>query len=461
MFYKCMISLGIFESRRFGTKLVAAAYSLSLSLAIAGGAWAQGAPNLKEAASLISSGNAAQALTRLSPFEDSHAGDSEFDYLHGLAALESGDAAKATVALERVLIVNPSHAGARVDLARAYFALGDLARARSEFNIALAQNPPPAVRTMIDNHLARIDQGAAPGGVRFTGYVDVAAGRDSNVNNATVQAQVYVPVFGFNVQLAPTSQRTPDTFASLGAGGELTYTLNTSTSLFVAGDARLRWNRSADTFAYNQYDVRAGVQHAFGAAKVLRVALTGQQYELDQRRYRTATGINAEWRQSLSDAAQLSLFGVGYRMRYKDDAQEPNDADLGMLGAGYTHVLNAARRASVSASLFAGYERDVGQRLDGDRKLLGLRIGGQLAMGANLDVYAGVGYQPSDFQTRNIVFDVQRRDRQTDAAVGLAWRFDRAWTLRPQIAYTQNRSNVSIYTYDRYEVSLMLRRDFK
>ena len=45
---------------------------------------------------------------------------------------------------ERVLIVDPNHLGARVDLARAYFALGDSARARGEFRIALAQNPPPA-----------------------------------------------------------------------------------------------------------------------------------------------------------------------------------------------------------------------------------------------------------------------------------------------------------------------------
>jgi hypothetical protein len=45
-----------------------------------------------------------------------------FDYLLGIAALDSGKPDRATIAFERVLAVNPNFAGARLDLAIYVFA---------------------------------------------------------------------------------------------------------------------------------------------------------------------------------------------------------------------------------------------------------------------------------------------------------------------------------------------------
>ena len=115
----------------------------------------------------------------------------------------------------------------------------------------------------------------------------------------------------------------------------------------------------------------------------------------------------------------------------------------------------------VNASAVAGYERDVGQRIDGDRKLVGVRVGAQAGWGARVDFYATAGYQPSRYQSFNVVFNQQRNDNQTDVALGAVWRFKDQWQLRPQITYTRNASNIDIYTYTRYEASITLRRDFK
>ena len=65
------------------------------------------------------------------------------------------------------------------------------------------------------------------------------------------------------------------------------------------------------------------------------------------------------------------------------------------------------------------------------------------------------------FQTRNIVFNTDRRDKLTDVTVGMQWRIDRAWSVRPQLTYIHNASNIEINAYKRYEVSITLRRDFK
>lgn len=58
------------------------------------------------------------------------------------------------------------------------------------------------------------------------------------------------------------------------------------------------------------------------------------------------------------------------------------------------------------------------------------------------------------------MFSDTRRDRQYDAVAGVSWRFARDWLLRPAVTLLRNDSNISVNDYDRYDLSLTLRRDF-
>ena len=86
-------------------------------------AWAAGEARL-------TSGDAEGAYRELLQLEERFAGTPEFDYLLGLAALESGRPDAATFAFERALTVDPNFFGARLDMARAYYALQSGSRAR-------------------------------------------------------------------------------------------------------------------------------------------------------------------------------------------------------------------------------------------------------------------------------------------------------------------------------------------
>ena len=66
-------------------------------------------PDLAQARELLRANQSATALKLLAPHEDAQAGNVAFDYLLGVAALETGDASRASIALERALIVNPNH----------------------------------------------------------------------------------------------------------------------------------------------------------------------------------------------------------------------------------------------------------------------------------------------------------------------------------------------------------------
>src|SRR5258706_205275 len=68
---------------------------------------------------LLQEKNPQAAYQLLQPLESQRAGDPEYDYLLGIAALDSGERERAVFALERVLAVNPNHAQARAEIARA------------------------------------------------------------------------------------------------------------------------------------------------------------------------------------------------------------------------------------------------------------------------------------------------------------------------------------------------------
>ena len=115
---------------------------------LSGAAMAQQA-EVARAQQLLDQNRPAEAYEYLLPFEDRYAGNVEFDYVLGISALDSGKSDKATLAFERVLAVNPNFAGARLDMARAYFQLGDADRAKAEFLTVRELNPPAQAQAVI------------------------------------------------------------------------------------------------------------------------------------------------------------------------------------------------------------------------------------------------------------------------------------------------------------------------
>ncbi|MFG1488418.1 tetratricopeptide repeat protein, partial [Oceanospirillum sp. HFRX-1_2] len=82
-----------------------------------------------------------RAYETLKPAELVYAGDAQYNYLLGMAAIDSGHPEDASWAFERVVAVMPHHAGARMDMARAFFQLKDYPRAEKEFQLLQAMNP--------------------------------------------------------------------------------------------------------------------------------------------------------------------------------------------------------------------------------------------------------------------------------------------------------------------------------
>src|SRR5574341_400922 len=92
---------------------------------------------------LLAQQQAKEAYALLAPLEEKRAGDPEFDYLLGIAALDAGEPERAVFALERVLALQPNNALARAEIARAYFIMGERETAKREFQ-AVREQPIPS-----------------------------------------------------------------------------------------------------------------------------------------------------------------------------------------------------------------------------------------------------------------------------------------------------------------------------
>lgn len=130
---------------------------------------------------MISQGRAAAALELLADFETDNVGNPDFDYLLGVTALAADRNAVAVHALERVILVQPSHAGAFLDLAIAHYRLGEMDSADVMLAHVESQlDPPPALRAEIAETRARISRTKLTR--QWRAEVGAALGYTSNAN---------------------------------------------------------------------------------------------------------------------------------------------------------------------------------------------------------------------------------------------------------------------------------------
>jgi outer membrane protein len=416
-------------------------------------------PNLDEAQKLVQGGRAADAYSLLAPHEDQLAGDVRYDYLLGIAALDSGKPDKATLAFERVLAVDPNFAGARLDMARAYYHLGDLTRARAEFDTVLSQNPPPAARATVNRYLDLMREAEEAKKTVKVAYTELTYGRDSNVNNSTSQSVIPLPLYGILIPLDARNIKRGDTYGMLGVGGDIVHETGGGYAVFAGGDLRYRANNTADQFDYKSANGRTGFAWS-NDAEVVRVTLSGERYYLDNARNRSALAMSGDWRHGYNASTFTNIFGAYTRYRFDSTDVAVNNFDQYLLGVGGLKLYHEGRSA-VNLSLFAGREDDTNGRADGNKDIRGVRLGGVLNFHERGDLFVSVGAQRGTYDRQNVAFMTTRADNQYDAVAGVVWRIDRAWALRPQVLYIHNDSNIPIYAYKRSDVSVTLRRDFR
>ncbi len=420
---------------------------------------AQSAPEVERAHRLLREGKAEAAWRLLAPLEKRHAGQPEFDLALAMAATDSGRPNLATFALERLIVMQPGNGTARLELARAYYALRDYERAQRELQFVLQSDPPPAVRALVAQYRERMaDLPAAAGPEGWSGYAEAGIGRDGNATVATAQGSIFVPGLGTEVLLDRGFVRDSDSFGSLGVGLQYARALDGGLTALAGADLYARWHADLDIVDAQTVDLQVALRQRMDARDSVQYTLRHHHFELDHDGYRRMHSASAEWTRLYGERARVGLSAQAHRIRYPQESFPASSSDLVALGATGAYVLDATTRTLAFGGLFAGIDNAVAGRADGDRRILGASAGVQRRLAPGLEGLASASVLQSDYRQRNVDFGVTRGDTQLEAALALSWQLAEGWYLRPQLTRTRNRSNIVLNDFGRTEASLTLRR---
>jgi len=415
---------------------------------------------LDQAAELIKQKNFKPAYELLEPLESERAGEIDYDYILGVAAIESGQVSRGVFALERVLAQQPNNMNARAMIAKGYFRGGEAENARAEFRNILGQSDDPQLNKLIEDNMSAVDK-ATGQATTFAAYIDAGWGFDSNINSATSNSTVAAPGIapGLNLTLVSASREQSSKYLSLAGGASFRTPLSKNLSLFgsVQGSTRTNWNESM--FDPSFVDFSLGLNYKRFIDN-FTIALQRNNYDIDGNRFRKSHGVAAQWQRQLDDQNQVSVFVQTADLNYPQ-SDGVRDAQRSVAGAAWGHAFSGDKAPVVYLSGYYGEEDTDKSRFDFlSNDFYGARVGGQVVLNYKLVAFANASYEVRDYDKQDPAFLKTREDDQFDFAVGMRYLPIPGWTIRPQLSYLKNDSNISLFDFDRTVLSVNFRKDF-
>lgn len=402
---------------------------------------------LARAEDRLAAGDAAGAYAILAPQETTYAGNPLFDYLLGVAALDTGQTSEAVFSLQRALAVEPRFSGARLELARAYFESGQREQARPLFEETLAEAPPPELRDVITRYLLAIDAAPPAPRSRFMPYAELQAGYDSNANGSTAADQF----MGFT--LASQNVETDSAYVEGGAGFDWFLPVSNRLAWQLSARAVHRHNPNASFVDATIASGSAGFNWRRGPV-FGSVALNGYAGARDGDSNEAFAALAASLGRRLGDSWDISVAVQGGAQRF-DDSIEVLDVDR------LLYTLGLAKRFANGTRLtffgIGGEDEAAKAGSPYGNSKAGGRVTLYVPLGATTRMHAAVGSLRSDYD--GTFFGAPREDEQLTASLELEFRdvMVDGLTVAPRLRLVDNDSDIALYEYDRTEIGIGLK----
>jgi tetratricopeptide (TPR) repeat protein len=405
----------------------------------------------------INDGRFAAAYTLATSVPEAQ-GDPHFDFLYGVAAVNVGRTAEAVLALQRHLAVVPGNDRARLDLARAYYELGDYVRAHQEFEFVLRYNPPADVRLNIRRYLdAMQTRESLTGNANARLYVETGLGHDSNANMGTYNKTIESPLLS-GLVIDPTSQGQPSDFAWVAAGGRWVRQVSAPFAVMAGADMDNKLNQ--DTPQFNTANLAAYAGFSLVSGPVLyRLSVSDAVTYVNAMRYSGRLATSGEMQYAVGDG--LSLSG---RLQYAEQSYSADinyrDATLETLGVGAEQALSVPWRPVLGLQLSVAKEDNLAKRLDLSRQLDTWRLSVNLSPTDKMGVLLAYSEQQAAYQSADLGFGNVRADTLGTLDLVISYALDANWTLRADLQQMDNKSNQSLYSFQRTMGGIKLRYGF-
>lgn len=383
------------------------------------------------------------------------AGDPAFDYALGIAALDTGRYGEAIIALQRVLALQPANAAARAELARAYALAGDIDTARAQF-ATVVDDPslPDPVRQRFTGFVRQFDKQMAGGGSDISGFVDARFGHDSNINSATELNSIVIPLFSFlgPGQLGGAAVAQSDEFYDITAGISGVTALGRQDRVFASLLGNWRDNLTTSLFDQAALTATAGYAHSFANQDVISISAQVQEFWLDRSSFRTSAGVTAQYTKPLSRGRAVTASAQWSRLDFAGDPLRDADryaASLGLVGKRFIATLTGGTEQT---------RRQAGDHLSFD--FVAVNLGAEVPVAKRVAAVGGIAFDLRRHSADDPLFLTERKDERLDLTAGLKVAVTDRLFLQPIATYSRNWSNIALFDFERWTVSVGARFEF-
>jgi hypothetical protein len=390
------------------------------------------------------------------------AAEAETAVARGNELLAAGDYPAAKLAFAEALEADPSSVEAHLGRARAYYAMGEYARARIEFESVLGLGTAGADLRTLDaivapdlQTLAAIYDGIAEDyaeGRSWSPFYYAEAGIGSYRQNSSKSTDIFGGAGSY------------DTFLPIRVGGGWSAPLTERHSFNGTLDYRFRWYDDKDR--RNDSDLRWN----FNLSRPvdddnLRFGMRGRVSYRGDGQYRNDWGAFATYSIGFGENDRLALTGEVRERRYPSGPLRSRTRDIAELTANWTHSL-ANGKTSLSLGGSISQEWATQERVDGDASIWSIRSSLDHSFSDSLDLFFFLEYWEEGYDEERPDFStdpdllVQRSDDLVYVGGGLVWTFAPGWTLRPTFEYDWENSNIPALAYSKTEVWVTVRKSF-
>jgi len=405
---------------------------------------AQAAPSLLEqASSLLAQERPAEALALLEGAMDTQAGDPDYDYLLGQAALASHKPNLAVFALERTVMSKPGDALPRLTLARAYLELEEYDQALAEVSYLKQRSQDAKIAQVSNQYLQAIEQGKRRKSRHFDAQIVLGLGHDSNANSATNIDQFS------SVTLSDNSKATASNAGTINLAGNASLPLGrklrseSGIQLFQAdySDASFVNTRSA---AFN-----TGINYKSGKHSHELLQLQATHTEVDEQLNNRQTSVQFSHQHNLKKDL-LNLSAKAMQIRYAD---KYSTRDVQQTSASVQFHHRNSNQVLSSFSLMVGKDSPLESGSVYGRQFNAAQAGIVWSMGKAYTA-ASISYMQSRYDSP--FFSTDRNDNNIGASLKLNYKINSKWMVGPSIKFARNQSSVDLYDYNRNQAMLFI-----
>jgi tetratricopeptide (TPR) repeat protein len=443
-------------------KLSSLVATLATGLLLSGAVSASSLGTLK---SLLAKKKNSQAYALASKLMARHAGEPKFDMLYGLAAARSGNPRHAIFAFERVLLVQPGNHRARLELALANFMTKNYSAAQKAFLAVLKANPPKAVKRNILFFLKQIKFAIENPHQRTQMFmtINMRSGFDSNVNTATQDDVLNLPLFG-SIQLSDDAQQLSSAFFDASVTPGFVVPLGKHTKLYANASYAARKNPIKSRFDTTNSSAGVGLVYELDKRNQIVLPLSVSSMYLQNVdgsfRHLFSSGVKVN-----HTADKLNRYGVFWELNnFSFPKSRAADSLLNLGGVSWTHRFATVPLIWVQRVYLGRDHARLSSMTINSRWLTGVeqRLN-YYPRGKKYSPYARLEYQRSTYDTASpLISPRQRRnDSLIDLLLGTRYDLGRGWSADTHYRFTRALSNGTLYTYMRHMLIVGLDYTFK